>query len=104
MLSLQPWYVVPDSSMNEHNPDIAHYLGHGQVLAAYKYEEQTFSAASYGMENGVQRITGTLTWSFPLVKQISGYVQAFSGYGQSLIEYDHHINSIGIGISLSDWI
>ena len=45
-----------------------------------------------------------LTWSFPIQKYVKGYVQAFSGYGQSLIEYDHYTDSIGIGIALSDVI
>ncbi|MFN7095894.1 MAG: phospholipase A, partial [Burkholderiales bacterium] len=26
------------------------------------------------------------------------------GYGQSMIEYNHYTNSIGIGIALNDWI
>lgn len=104
MLSIEPWYVIPDASVQEHNADIAHYLGHGQVVSAYKWNKQTFSLSGYGIENGVNRTTGTVTWSFPLVNQVSGYLQAFSGYGQSLIEYDHHINSFGIGVSLSDWI
>ena len=37
-------------------------------------------------------------------KYFKGYVQGFSGYGQSLVDYNTHHNSIGVGIALSDWL
>jgi phospholipase A1/A2 len=104
MVSLRPWYVMPTASLNENNPDITRYLGHGRLLVAYKYHEQEFSLQAYNMENGLHLTTTAWTWSFPLIRQLRGYTQFFSGYGQSLLEYDHHTNSVGVGIALNDWI
>jgi phospholipase A1 len=40
--------------------------------------------------------------SFPLYKKLKGYVQYFSGYGQSILDYNDSANSIGVGLALSD--
>ncbi len=105
MVSARPWFIIHDHSLNEHNPNIGSYLGYMQVIAAYKYEKNVFSVRTYGLGvHGGRRTSAELAWSFPVTPYISGYLQVFSGYGQSLIEYNHRTNSAGIGIALSNWI
>ncbi len=106
MLSVRPWYIFNDGTMMDHNPDIRRYLGNGRVVVAYRFHrDQVISAIVQNeVESGFQRGAETLSWSFPLTKHLKGYFQVFSGYGQSLIEYNHYTNSIGAGIAASDWI
>lgn len=106
MVQIQPWYIIQDSSLETHNPDIANYLGYGQIILAYKYSQQVFSFQIRNeFESGFKRGALQFTWSFPTgIRHLKGYIQLFSGYGQSLIEYNHYTNSAGIGISLSDWL
>lgn len=106
LISIQPWYpIFKSESIAEHNPNITKYLGYGQELAAYNYDNNTFSFACRNVvESGFARGAEWLTWSFPLIhRNIKGYVYVFSGYGQSLIEYNHYTNSVGIGITINDW-
>lgn len=105
MVSIKPWYVVSDSTLRKYNPNIVSYLGYGQILIAYKYYHQVFSLLTHNLiEGGGKRATAEFTWSFPITSYLDGYVQVFSGYGQSLIEYNHRTNSAGIGIALSNWV
>lgn len=102
MLSVKPWYVISENGKNQ---DIAKFLGYGRVLVAYKCNRHVLSLQSHNLIEGhARRATAEATWSFPLIPYVKGYVQVFSGYGQSLIEYNHRTNSAGVGIALSDWL
>jgi phospholipase A1 len=101
MISIKPWYII---SYNSKNEDIGSYLGNGRVLVAYKYYRQTFALQASNFIENSKRTSAELTWSFPLIPYVKGYVQVFSGYGQSLIEYNHRTNSGGIGVAFSDWV
>jgi phospholipase A1/A2 len=41
-------------------------------------------------------------WTFPIARRVRGIVQVFSGYGESLIDYNVRQTTYGIGISLAD--
>ncbi|MCW8994461.1 MAG: phospholipase A [Psychromonas sp.] len=104
-LSLTPWYRIEEAAAEDNNPDLLRYYGHGQILAIYKINDHTFSMINRNnLESNFSRGSTLLSWSFPLHKHIRGYLQLFSGYGNSLIEYNEYTNSIGLGISLTDWL
>jgi phospholipase A1 len=104
-MSVKPWYRIEDD--DDDNPDITDYLGHYELSATYKWKENVFSVMSRNnLESGFSKGAVELSWSFPLWDwpYLKGYVNYFSGYGRSLVEYDSYANVIGIGFSVSDWL
>lgn len=106
MLDVEPWILIfKNQSSNLHNPDIRHYMGNGQILFAYKLGNNVLSFMSRNnLQSGFRRGAEEITWSHPVYSRFSLFLQGFSGYGQSLIEYNHFTNAVGIGFSLNSYL
>ncbi len=101
---LKGWYRIPESAGNDDNPKIERYLGYGEIWAYYFLGKHRLGIMlrnnfSFHANRGALQAE----WSFPLLKWVSGYVQYFVGYGESLLDYNHRVNRIGIGFILVDW-
>lgn len=106
LISIKPWILIfKAESSTLHNPNISHYLGNGRVVIAYQFAHQELSLMfRNAAESGFSRGALEVGYEFPIYGKINGYLQFFSGYGQSLIEYDHYTNSVGVGVILSNWV
>jgi phospholipase A1 len=101
-LLVRPWVRVNEDEAKDDNPDITDYLGRGDLVLSYAWREHTF-ATKLRQNFSTGRGYAEGTWSFPLVRGLRGYLQATSGYGESLIDYNWRQNTIGLGVSLFDW-
>ena len=96
------WYRIPESDDKDDNPDITDYYGHGG------HPRPVPVAGEQLLRMGArQRHTGKgavqLAWtSPPILGPLRGYVQFFSGYGESMIDYNWRQTTIGAGIALND--
>jgi phospholipase A1 len=101
-LLVQPWYRINEPADRDDNPDITDYYGYGDITAIYKWHDHTFALMGRGnlhTGNGAMQ----LTWSTPrLLGPLRAYVQLFSGYGESLVDYNWRQTTIGAGIALND--
>ena len=103
--SFKPWIRLSEDSDNDDNPDIGEYLGNFELSGVYKKAKHSFSLMTRNnLDFSDNYGAFELGWTFPLSHNINGYVQWFNGYGESLIDYNSHSNSIGFGIKLSDWL
>lgn len=103
-LLARPWWRIPEREGVDNNPDITDYMGRGDLLAYWQPEgsEHSFALLARGnLQTG--KGAAQLDWRFPLYRNLKGYLQLFSGYGESLIDYNWRQNTIGLGVSLSDW-
>jgi phospholipase A1 len=79
------------------NPDITDYMGYGDVMGTYRWRAHEFFVRARN-NFSTSRGAAQIGWAFPLGTHLKGYVQLFSGYGQSLIDYNHSQTTIGLGI------
>ena len=104
-LLVRPWYRFPESRRVDDNEDIQNYVGRGDLLAIYAGRSHTLallvrnSLTFRNNRGGIQ-----LDWSLPVASRLRGYLQAFSGYGESLVDYNHRQTTVGLGLMLTDWL
>ena len=94
-LTARVWRRLSESQ-DDDNPDILDYMGRGDVTATWRNEGHELSLTArrnFSTRHGMLQ----LGWAFPLATGLKGYVQAFSGYGQSLIDYNYGQKALGVG-------
>jgi phospholipase A1 len=102
---LKTWYRIPEDREQDDNPDIATYLGYGQIFGAYQYQKNVFS---FTFRNNLRfdKNKGSLEagWSYALINTFRVYLQYYNGYGESLADYNVPANRVSIGVMINDWI
>lgn len=102
--ALKPWWRIPESEEEDNNPRIENYYGYGELRTAYKWREHVFAALlrnNFKFDGNKGALE--LNWAFPLAGQLKGFVQFFTGYGETLLDYDETDERLGIGLLLADW-
>jgi phospholipase A1/A2 len=101
-----------DSHRDDDNPDILKYLGHGDLVARWESQENCAVDAANARchrvwmlvrpnpGHGFVQIDWATGWRIGLARF---HVQATSGYGESLIDYNHSQTTYGFGFSVGDW-
>jgi phospholipase A1 len=94
------WKRIGGGTADDDNPDIAHYLGHGDLEARYYYGQGVMSAI-------VRRHSLQLDFAMPAplllgikLHNTNFHLQFFDGYGETLIDYNQRHRTFGLGISL----
>ena len=104
-LVFQPWYWIPEDDPDDDNPDIDDFFGNFELRGIYRWRGHLFSAMlRNNLDTDDNNGAVQLDWAFPISGALQGYVQYFSGYGESLLDYNKDINRLGIGIMLADWL
>lgn len=95
-LALRLWHRLDSAAENNDNVDIVNYMGHGDLRATYRFNGNEVSLTA---RRNFHHRHGSLQfgWAFPIAANLKGYLQGFSGYGQSLIDYNYSQKSLGGG-------
>ena len=107
--SAKAWYRIPENEKShksdptgDDNPQIEKFLGNVELTGIYGFKNHRFSAALRNNLSQDNKGSIELTWSYPVLGNLRFYAQFFNGYGESLIDYDHHNSRIGLGVALND--
>lgn len=107
-LSFRPWVRLneedkqfPFDPSGDDNPDIEDFLGHFELGMAYEWDDIEFvfqGRRNFATDNG----SAELGITFPLFGRLRGYATFFTGYGESLIDYNYRQTRYGLGVALTD--
>jgi phospholipase A1 len=102
---VRPWLRLREKASKDDNSDILNYMGRGEVIAIGKLGNSQLSVTlRHSLRVGNESHGSVrVDYAFPVYGYLKGYVQAFSGYGENLLDYNHHQNAIGLGVSLGEW-
>ncbi len=96
------WYRLKEDEADDDNPNITDYLGHAELSALYRWRDNTFTGKLRGNVSTGKGAVEVAWHSPPILGKFRGYVQLFSGYGETLLDYNWRQTTIGAGVSLSD--
>ncbi len=102
-LMLRPWIRLADEI--DENPAIINFIGRVELLVVRnigKCQLSFIGTHPLTFENG-GRGRGEFNFNFPVINGMRGFAQLASGYGETLVDYNHSQNTIGLGISLIEW-
>jgi phospholipase A1 len=94
------WWRIPENPDKNDNPDITDFLGYGDVLLRWQFDHDKAMSLLVRQSFKTGRGFAQLDWtSRKLFGPARVYIQATSGYGESLIDYNFRQNTIGIGFA-----
>ncbi len=102
---LRPWWRLQEEPTEDNNPGIENYVGRGDLMVAYEKGRHDISMlARHSMRFGDDnRGSIQMDYAFRIYDYLKLHLQVFSGYGESLIDYNHKQTTVGIGVSLVEW-
>jgi len=98
-----------DESSNDDNPGIENYIGRAELTGTWQMNKaNTLSLTLRQSLKSEARGSARLDWMMapdasPTYTGLRYHVQLFSGYGDSLLDYNKRRNVLSVGLSLVDW-
>ena len=95
--------VNNENDSSEDNADIEDFMGYGDIKFLYGLPSQQSLSGTLRYNPGTNKGAAQIDYTYPLSKNVNGFVQVFQGYGESIVDYNYENTSIGFGIVLNDW-
>lgn len=100
---IKPWLRL-DGDEEDDNPEIVDYIGRAETTVIYKKNGTSISALlTNSLAFNDNRGSLQLNYLFPIKNNLRAHLQIFTGYGESLIDYNYYQTTASIGLSFVDW-
>lgn len=103
-LYLRPWFRLPDDI--DDNPDILEKVGRAEAIGIYSRGRHTVTlsgSTNFALNKNFSGY-GEASWSYCIDGNLRGFLQLTHGYGETLIDYNNRQTTVGLGISLIEWL
>jgi phospholipase A1 len=105
---LKTWYRLPEDTKidefdptGDDNPDILDFYGRIELGFAYKIGNVNMIARVRNNLSFDDNRSGIeLNFTYPINERYDVLLQYFNGYGDSLIDYDRHLQRVSLGVML----
>ena len=107
-IMLRGWWRTPENPLKDDNPDISDYLGRADLVIRWEPRDKTQAIAML-VRNNLSRTQNRgymqIDWATPVRfgNAARMHIQLTSGFGESLIDYNHRQNTLGLGFSFREW-
>ncbi|MGY6555073.1 MAG: phospholipase A [Wenzhouxiangella sp.] len=95
---LRPWVRIAREDPDD-NPDITDFLGYGD-LQIIRHLNASRLELTTRLNPSTRKGMARLSYHFPLIGDLHGYLSVFSGYGESLLDYNHKQTTLSAGVSM----
>ncbi len=101
------WWRIPEPAGNDDNPDIQQFLGRAEMEVHWSpdQDDEVTLLARSNLSAGQPRGFVQLDWSTPVhfwhLARLN--MQLATGYGHSLIDYNHKQTTFSFGLAFRDW-
>jgi phospholipase A1 len=92
-----------ESGDDDDNPDLTDYIGRSEIQLSWVPGRAIASLTARNNLRSFKHGSLQLDWNYPVRAEWPGlrwYVQLFSGYGETLLDYNHRQTSLGLGLTL----
>lgn len=102
------WRRIPENPLKDDNPDISDYIGRADLVIRWEPRDKSQAIAML-LRNNLSRTDNRgyvqIDWATPVTFGDAAriHIQMTSGFGESLTDYNHRQNTIGLGISFREW-
>lgn len=106
------WQRLREDGASDDNPRISDFIGRAEAIGSWRMADgETLSITVRHSLRQEARGSARLEWTMPIGGEHGAsspssmrlHAQLFSGYGDSLLDYNHRRTVLGLGLSLVDW-